>query len=152
MGVELRPRAFLRHWTKLSGGLLRLPPAPICLQTHIQAQDLEADGFESFATHNQGHQSEQTPIYGKTTIAWNLLPSPKLLTHFRMPEIGGRWIKYMTLGILRQWPAWTKNPFATVAWTKNTGFSIWFQAPCLAGTKWTYHCCLSQNQFSGGLV
>ena len=69
MGVELRPRAFLRHWTKLSGGLLRLPPAPICLQTHIQAQDLEADGFESFATHNQGHQSGQTPIYGKTTKA-----------------------------------------------------------------------------------
>ena len=67
MGVELRPRAFLRHWTKLSCGLLRIEPAPPSLP-HIQAQDLEADGFELFPSRDQWALSTVT-----THIAQNLV-------------------------------------------------------------------------------
>ena len=73
MGVELRPRAFLRHWPKLSGGLLRRQPEANPCLTRIQAQDLEADGFEPFATHQDQWASPRlTPIYGKTSVEFKL--------------------------------------------------------------------------------
>ena len=88
MGVELRPRAFLRHWPKLSGGLLRRQPEANPCLTRIQAQDLEADGFEPFATHQDQRASPTAHAHIWQNVcsiyALILLPhlsAPKILTH-----------------------------------------------------------------------